>query len=135
MIMNEEELKLFREKLEEEFEKVLENGGDIRSFLYLPYNYLTEKMKTYMDEFLYLQAYEMIEKGEISADGSFVVYQDSLITVKMDTEERKLELLERLTNFFSEREEYEKCSKIQNIIKTIKNGQGKSFTDNARSSL
>ena len=38
--MNDDELNLFKEKLEEEFKKLLSNGEDVRSFLYFPYNFL-----------------------------------------------------------------------------------------------
>jgi hypothetical protein len=116
--MNENDLKLFREKLEDEFNNLLEKGEDVRCFLYFPYNFLTENIKHYLDEFLMVEAYKEIEAGSITPR-SFTVYQDPLITVKLETVEQQVELLERLLLYFTKREEYEKCSRVHNLLKQI----------------
>lgn len=116
--MNDEELKMFKEKLEKEFNSIISSGGDIRSFLYFPHNFLSENIKNYLDEFLLLSAYKEIETGNITTN-SFKVYQDPLIIVKLEKKEQQIEILERLIKYFLEREEYEKCAKIQTLLKEI----------------
>ena len=116
--MNEDELKMFKEKLEEEFNSIIANGGDIRSFLYFPHNFLSENIKNHLDEFLLMSAYKEIETGNVTTN-SFMVYQDPLIIVKLEQKEQQIEVLERLIKYFLEREEYEKCAKIQTLLKKI----------------
>jgi len=116
--MNEDELKLFREKLEEEFNTLLSNGEDVTCFLYFPYNYLTENIKKYLDTYLMEEAFREMMKGNLTL-GSFTVYQDALITVKLEKKEQQIELLERLLLYFTEKEEYEKCAKVHALLKQI----------------
>jgi hypothetical protein len=116
--MNEQDLKLFREKLEDEFNSLMERGEDVRCFLYFPYNFLTSNIKNYLDEFLMVEAYKEIESGALTPN-SFTVYKDALITVKLETIEQQVELLERLLLYFTKREEYEKCERVHKLLKQI----------------
>ena len=116
--MNDEEMNFFKQKLEEEFKTLISRGDDISCFLYFPYSYLTPLVKQHIDDFLMEQAYSEIEKGNVSKK-SFIVYRDPLLTVKLEEKTQQIELLERLIDFFTKKEEYEKCAKIQSLIKQI----------------
>jgi len=116
--MEEEDLNLFRKKIEEEFEQMISRGEDVRSFLYFPFNFLTEKVKSHLDELLLTEAYKEIEAGNINTR-SFLVYQDSLITVNLEKKHQQIELLERLLDFLEKNEEYEKCKVVQNLLNQI----------------
>lgn len=120
MKLNDEGKEAFRKKLEEEFNSILDNGEDIRCFLYFPYEYLTDNIKKHLDEFLMQEAYKEIELEKVTPN-AFVVYQDSLITVKLDKKAQQVELLERLLDYFAKKEEFEKCSKVQSLLKQIPN--------------
>jgi hypothetical protein len=119
MEMSEDDLKLFKEKLEEEFDSLIKKGEDVRSFLYLPYNFLTPKIKEYLDTFLIKEAYKELESGNLSQE-CFLVYQDTMLTVKLETTQKQLDLLNRMLDFFTSKEEYEKCAKVHELITTIK---------------
>jgi hypothetical protein len=116
--MEGQELDLFREKLEDEFNMLLEKGENVSSFLYFPYNFLTKRIKDYLDEFLMLEAFKEIENGNLTPE-NFMVYQDSLITVKLEKPEQQIEMMDRLLQYFATHEEYEKCAKVQTIMKQI----------------
>lgn len=117
--MNDKELEIFREQMEKEFFRLLESGSDIRHFLYLPAKFYTEKIKHELDVFLMEEAYQKIEDGSLSPE-IFVVYKDSLITVKFDKTEKQVELLEKLLEFYTKREKYENCSKIFTLLNKIR---------------
>ena len=118
MKLSEEGMELFRNKLEEEFKELLDKGEDIRCYLYFPHEYLTENIKRHLDEFLMEEAYKEIETDKINVN-SFVVYQDPLITVKLEKRAQQVELLERLLIFFEKKQEFEKCVKVQQLLKQI----------------
>lgn len=120
MKLNEEGMRQFRAKLEEEFKNLLDNGEDIRCYLYFPHEYLTENIKRHLDEFLMEQAYKEIELENVTPN-AFTVYKDSLITVKLEKKVQQVELLERLLNYFEKNQEFEKCAKVQRLLKQIPN--------------
>lgn len=113
---NEDNMEQFMHRLEEEFNTLLEKGEDISSYLYLPHHYLTAKVKKRLDEYLMDEAYKKIDN---LLSTSFVVYQDALITVKLDKKEKQVDLLERLLVYFTEKEEFEKCVKVQKLLKQL----------------
>lgn len=113
-----DDMEHFMNRLELEFEALVESGEDIRSYLYLPHHYLTSKVKRKLDEYLMDEAYRQIDLGTINKD-SFIVYKDDLITVKLDKTEQRVDLLERLLVYFTSKEEYEKCVKVQNLLKQL----------------
>lgn len=115
--MDEDELETFKQMLDEKFDELMNRGEDLTSFLYFPHNFLSEKIKNYLDEMLIIKAYEQIEVGSLTAD-NFVVYDDEYMTIKLDKKEQQLELLDKLLNYFLEREEYEKCARI-NTMKIV----------------
>lgn len=121
MEMSENELNLLREKIEEEFNSMMENGESLRSFLYVPYNFLTPKIMRYLDEYLMEEAYKSLEEGTLTIE-NFLVYRDQLITVRLDTDEKRITLLEKMIEHFKKNEEYEKCSKALNLLNLIKSG-------------
>lgn len=117
--MNDDDTAKFRKNLELEFFDALEKKEDIRPFLYVPVDYLTNTVKKHIDDFLLEEAYTNFNKGNINKD-SFLVYQDSYITVNLDKQEQKLTVLQNLIDLCSKREEYEKCVEFQNLIKQLK---------------
>ena len=120
--MNEEDLKLFKEKLEAEFDLLVESGTSIRSFLYLPHNFLTPKIKNGLDELLLHEAYLSFERGELTPE-NFIVYKDELITVRLDNEKKQVETLRTMIASFAKTEEYEKCAKLRELLLKIENSQ------------
>lgn len=50
---------------------------------------------------------------------SFIVYRDDLITVKLEKREQQVDLLERLLKYFTSKEEFEKCVKVQKLLKQL----------------
>lgn len=110
-LMNEEEKSLLMKKLEEEFEQLLSNGGDIKTFLYIPHTMLTKKIREHLDIILMKEAYISISEKNFNIE-KFIVYKDEYLTIQIHEKAQKLELLDRLINYFTEREEYEKCAEI-----------------------
>ena len=117
---NQENMDMFKKKLEEEFNALIANGEDVRCYLYFPHEYLTDNIKCYLDEFLMDEAYREIETEKIALN-SFIVYQDSLITVKLEKKEQRMELLERLLKYFEKKQEFEKCAKVHSLLKQLLN--------------
>jgi len=109
----------YKQSLEKEFYEVIEKGGDVGYFLYFPYHHLTESVKDYLDTFLMNEAYNKIESGELTPD-SFTVFKDALITVTLEQSHKKIEILEKMIAHFVKSEEYEKCSRIQELLNKIK---------------
>jgi hypothetical protein len=116
--MSEEEIPEMRIKLEQEFFDLLEKGKDIRSYLYFPPELLTESVQESLDILLMKEAYNELIKPDFDME-KFVVYQDDLISIHLDTKEQKIELLERLISYFVSKEEYEKCTIPQQFLNTI----------------
>ena len=117
--MSEEEKDFIKARGEEEFFKMV-NNGDIRVFLYFPYDLLSDRVKAHLDEFLLLEAYKGIEKDPDDFEKNFIVYEDTLIKITLDKEEKRTELLERMIEYFVRKESYENCVKVQKILKKIK---------------
>ena len=113
-----EDLNYFREILEQEFLKAIQNGDDIAYFLYFPPNTLSESIKTVLDEFLIKKAYDYItaESFDLSR---FIVYSDNFVTVEIETYEQRIELLDKLLTYYTDKEDYEKCVIVQNIKNKI----------------
>lgn len=118
--MSEEEKDFIRAKGEEEFFKMLKNGDDISTFLFFPYDLLTDKVKSYLNEFLMLEAYKKIEKDPDNFEKNFILYEDVLIKIKVDDKEKKIELLEKMIEYFIEKELYENCIKVKKILEKLK---------------
>ncbi len=109
--MNEEERSLLMKKLEEEFDQLIANGEDVKNFLYIPYSMLTEKVKKYLDLILMDEAYISISSPKFDPQ-DFIVYKDKYLTIRLNEIDQKHELLERLIDYFTEKEEYEKCAEL-----------------------
>jgi hypothetical protein len=119
MEMDPEKFEEYKKSLEKEFYEVLEREGNVSYFLYFPYHHLTEGMKNHLDHILMDQAYEKIETGALTPD-SFTVYVDPLITVTLEQRHKQIEILEKMIAHFEASEQYEKCSKIQELLNIIK---------------
>jgi murein L,D-transpeptidase YafK len=119
--MNEnEEKSILMEKMEEEFFDLVEKEQDITFYLYFPHDWLTERIKDYLDDFLIREAYkELIEKN---GHNSFTVYQDSMMTIQLDKKDQQLDVLKRIIEYYEPLEEYEKCSQIKKLLSKIENG-------------
>ncbi len=118
--MNEEELFKMRSEIEKKFEEVLQKGEDVRLYLYYPQSFLSDKIRKHLDDFLLDEAYRMLNDTKFDMK-KFIIYKDPLVTVKLDEKSQKLELLERLISYFLPKEEYEKCSFVQNILNKVNN--------------
>lgn len=103
-----------KQQLEEDFIKLVEAGEDFRFYLYFSPDMLSSKVKDFLDAFLLDEAYTYIESGEATWN-NFVVYNDPVMTIKLDTWEKKVEIIEKLTKHFEKNEEYEKCKLIQDF--------------------
>jgi hypothetical protein len=101
-----------KQQLEEDFIKLVEAGEDFRFYLYFSPDMLSSKVKDYLDAFLLDEAYTFIESGEATWS-NFVVYNDPVMTIKLDTWEKKTEIIEKMLKHFEKKEEYEKCKLIQ----------------------
>jgi hypothetical protein len=110
-------------RIDAEFDKAIENGSDVRCFLYYPVQFLSERVKDYLDAILYEDAWNEMEKGNLSEE-SFVPYQDNLITVEIVVQEKKLETLKGMLSYFERKEEYEKCIKVKELLIKIENQNG-----------
>ena len=107
--MSENEKSLLVKKIEEEFEKIIAEGEDLSPFLYIPYVMLSDKIRQYLDLFLLEEAYASIMNPKFDLQ-NFIVYDDERLSIKINEIDQKIKLLDRLINYFSEKEEYEKCS-------------------------
>ena len=116
-MFDEEKIKIMKEKLEKEFYEMMERGEDVRHFLYFPAEILSESVKDDLDRILCETAWAQVEAGKISED-SFIAYEDDLITITFDEVDKQVDLLNRLIDFYEEREEYEKCARIKEILNT-----------------
>lgn len=118
--MNEEEelAEIMKQMLEVEFNSLLEKGEDIRSFLYYPHHLLTDRITKHLDIFLINEAWKAISSSTFDVN-IFTVYQDELITVTLYEKKQQEELLDRLINYFTNSEEYEKCSLLVKIAKQL----------------
>ncbi len=119
MKMNDDDLFNMRSEIEKRFEEVLQKGEDVRLYLYYPHSLLSDKIRKHLDNFLLDEAYRMLTDDKFSME-KFVIYKDSLVTVKLDEKSQRIELLERLISYFLPKEEYEKCSFIQHILNKVK---------------
>ena len=120
MSTNEENLPEIREAIEQKFKRFLEEGKDIKIFLYYPVDFLSDYVKEQLDIFLMEKAYDEISKDTFDPE-VFVVYSDNLLTISLEENHQRVEVLERLIKNLVEYEEYEKCAKLQNLLNTIKN--------------
>ncbi len=115
-------LEEIQKNIEEQFMLSLEKGEAISCYLYFPFEFLSENVRKHLDDFLSEEAYKNLEKGLLQPD-SFVVYSDDTANVKMDTRETQLETLSRMLDYFTAKEEYEKCSRIKELTNTYIDGQ------------
>lgn len=118
--MSSEEIEIFKKETEARFFRMLNDGEDIRVFLFLPYDFISENVKKHLDEFLLKEAYSKIEENVEEFEKNFTVYEDSLISISIEDQAEKIEILEKMIEYFVEKESYEKCAKIQNIVNSIK---------------
>jgi hypothetical protein len=116
-MFDEERIKKMKEQLEKEFHEMMERGEDVRHFLYFPSEILAESIKDHLDRILCETAWKQIELGKID-ENSFIAYEDDLITISFDEVEKQVDLLQRLMDFYEEKEEYEKCARIKEILNT-----------------
>lgn len=115
--MSEEELEHLRQRTEDEFFRVLNEGKDIRPFLYFPYDFITPKVKKHLDEFLILEAFKAIEKTDDVND--LVVYKDTMIKVSLNESDKKMELFNKMIEYFISKEAYENCVKVKALMDKI----------------
>jgi hypothetical protein len=110
------ELKQRQEKIEQQFFEALENDQDVSIFLYVPFQFLTERVRNELDKYLMEQAYvNMFIKD--STD----VYHDGFVQIGVEDEEYRMKLLEKMLPYFATKEEYEKCANIRDRIEQLKN--------------
>lgn len=122
-------VKELQSKFEVEFFSLVEKNEDISCYLYFPYEFLSEKVRDYLDVFLIEEAYSRLEAGKLSKE-NFEVYRDSIMVIKLDDEEKQIETLERLLEHYMEKEEYIKCALIKKLLNNYDNHeQNKSAGD------
>jgi len=100
MSTNEENLPEIREAIEQKFKRFLEEGKDIKIFLYYPVDFLSDYVKEQLDIFLMEKAYDEISKDTFDPE-VFVVYSDNLLTISLEENHQRVEVLERLIKKFS----------------------------------
>jgi hypothetical protein len=112
-----EQLKMQMKHIEEEFFSTLKSGKDISIFLYLPFELLSQKVKDELDKYLIEQAYVNIFIKKSSSD----VYHDGFVQIGVDDENYRLTILQKMLPYFTEKEEYEKCVNIRDLITKLQN--------------
>jgi hypothetical protein len=117
--MDNEEIFLMREDIEKKFEIHLKSGYDMRMYLYYPQSLLSDKIRAYLDELLLNEAYKCIDDAKFNVE-KFTVYKDEISTIELEDKQQRVDMLENLINYFLPKEEYEKCSKIQKLLNSIK---------------
>jgi len=107
-----------QQTVETNFFRALKEGEPLSVFLYVPHFTLSQKVKDYLDIFLLEQAYINLFENEQKEE---VVFQDDYISIVIKDAEFKRDLLTRMINYYVEKEEYEKCAKIQKELENLNN--------------
>ena len=105
-------------ELESDFLLLLKENLDISHFLYFPYTVLTSVVREHLDSFLKDQAFKRIDEWE--KGGEFIVYRDEYLNITMDTDSQKQTIISSMHDYFLEKEDYEKCARIQKLKQTLK---------------
>ena len=110
----------FKFELEKEFFELEENGEDNRYFLYFPKDCLTDSIRDALDARLINESYENLGFSTDNVDiDNFIVFKDGEYVISLDKNDLKIEHLNKMLIFYSDREEFEKCIKITNILKLL----------------
>lgn len=115
-----DELKRQMEQIEKEFFEALEKNNDISLYLYLPPNFLSQRVRDELDKYLMEQAYVNMF---IMKNAENFVYRDGFVDIGVEDSTKKLEMLENMLSYFAEKEEYEKCATIRDEIENINRNQ------------
>ena len=118
--MSEDEIELYKSEIEKEFDEYIEQGKDIGCFVYFPREFLSDRVLRELDVFMMNKTYNAITAEKFSVE-TFCVFEDNNVKVSFDTIESRIELLDKLINFFKQEEEYEKCSRLLEILKKVNN--------------
>jgi hypothetical protein len=113
-----------REKINQIFRDHIQRGGDIRQFLHLPVDMITPEIKLELDKFLAEEAYRNLDENQDILNEDMIVYRESSFFIYFTELEKKRAYLEKMLNFFTETENYEKCRKISNLLNKLNNAQG-----------
>ena len=111
-----DEIREQMEQIEAKFFESLEKDEDISIYLYLPFQFLTPKVKKVLDKYLMEQAYVNMFIRKDSSD----VYHDGRVQIEVTNPEHRLKMLEKMIVYFAEKEEYEKCARIKEEINQLK---------------
>jgi len=117
---SEDELSQYKTQIENEFMKSLERGDDISIYLYLPHFYISENVKKHLDIYLLKIAYTNLFEREDATD---VIYEDQNLTITIRDEKFKNDMLNQMLDYFTKNEEYEKCAKVSEELKRMKNSK------------
>jgi len=117
---SEDELSQYKTQIENEFMKSLERGDDISIYLYLPHFYISENVKKHLDIYLLKIAYTNLFEREDATD---VIYEDQNLTITIRDEKFKIDMLNQMLDYFTKNEEYEKCAKVSEELKRMKNSK------------
>jgi hypothetical protein len=110
-----EVMKLHREEVEKSFFEIYENGKDISIFLYMPVEFLSAKVRKYLDKYLADHAY-----NKLFVEHEEFYYKDENVALKPQNEEEEIKKLNKMLEQYLETEEYEKCVNIRDKINSFK---------------
>lgn len=98
------------ELIEKDFFRDLKAGRSLNSYLYVPIEFISDNVKAQLDIFLLNEAYVNLFDKNLGIE---VLYEDDRLTIVARDNNYKREILNRMMEYYSSIEEYEKCAKIQ----------------------
>lgn len=110
-----DQFEIYKRQIEKEFFQALETGNNISHYLYLPQQFLSEKVKEHLDIFLLKEAYRNMFENEIPD----TVYSDSMINIVIKDQDYKKQILNQMIDYFVMQEEFEKCAKIKSELDSM----------------
>ena len=126
--MNKEDvMKMHQQQVEDAFFDAKKEGKDISIFLYMPVDFLSEKVRIELDHYLLDVAYDkfFVENRE-------AFYEDDYLKISPVEDTATIKTLEEMLQHYINVEDYEKCVQIRdkiNSIKEEKNGKADKGTN------
>jgi hypothetical protein len=111
MIEENDELEMYRQQIENEFFESVRQGENLSMYLYVPYLFITDRVRDRLDVFLIEEAFENL----FVKRKPWIIYEDDrVVTTLADDEEYKRSFFQKMLEHYAAKEDFTKCAMIKN---------------------